>query len=201
MKRIATATSLAAVLLLASTGIAQARGHHARHHRRGKHGVAHIERILPPAAPAFNEHASGGASSSGPGSPGSQAGDSTEAAGTVTSFAHGVLTITLNDGTTVSGQVTEQTEISCEPAEATAHAASEDGGGDQGSGDESGSSREDGNGGSGDQSEQDEQNEGNESTDSASCGTASLVPGALVREAELQVSSAGSVFLHIEPIG
>ena len=84
MKRIATTTSLAALLLLASTGIAQARGHHARHHRRGKHGVAHIERILPPAAPAFNEHASGGASSSGPGSPGSQAGDSTEAAGTVT---------------------------------------------------------------------------------------------------------------------
>ena len=201
MKRIATTTSLAALLLLASTGIAQARGHHARHHRRGKHGVAHIERILSPVAPALNEHTGGGASSSGPGSPGSQAGDSTEAAGTVTSFAHRVLTITLNDGTTVSGQVTEQTEIGCQPAEATAHAASEDGGGDHGSGDESGSSREDGDEGSGDQSEQDDQNDGNESAGPASCSTASLVPGAVVREAELRVSSAGSVFLHVELIG
>jgi hypothetical protein len=201
MKRIAITTSLASVLLLASGGSAQARGHHSRHHQRGKHGGAHIERILPPGGAALNAGASGGPSSGASGDPGLEAGDSTEAAGTVTSFADGVLTITLNDGTVVRGHVTEQTEISCEPAQATAHAASDDGGKDQGSGDESGTSQEQGDEGSGNEDEQDDSNDDSGSAAPASCGPASLTTGAFVREAELRVSSAGSVFIRIELIG
>jgi hypothetical protein len=116
-----------------------------------------------------------------------------ETAGTVTSFKENVLTITLTDKTQVSGLVTEKTEIHCTP---TTPPAQDDDADDQAGSDgadESGPSNEDhsahsarahkaSNGDSGQQS----------------CTTAALVPGALVREAELSISSAGAVWDHVD---
>lgn len=187
MRRTAITTVIVGVLALAP-GAAFARGHHRGHHQRGRHGHVRIERF-------------GSANSSAPST------SAADNAGTVASFANGVLTLRLNDGSTVSGAVNDATEIKCESPDPTARTA-EDGGsnGDNGSSDDQASntstatsSTEDAN-----------QNEAAEPTESetgpddngdqqaGSCGTASLVSGAVVREAELRVSSTGAAFKDLE---
>ncbi len=122
-------------------------------------------------------------------------------AGTVTSFENGILTITLNDGSTVSGAVTNGTELECmAPAQqnqgdndgddsaALTNARNDHGGGSSsGSGDDNGGSGSgDDNGGGGD---------GNQM-----CSTASLAPGTPVAEANLEISSAGASWDKVELI-
>jgi hypothetical protein len=120
-----------------------------------------------------------------------------------------VLTITLADGSTVSGKVTEATELQCHPA--TPPAGSEDGG-DEGSGGEgedaggstegmpratqvrgeriSGAEGEDGQDGE----------EGDHGEGAPHCTTAALVPGAVVAEAELSVGGSGAAWDHVDLI-
>lgn len=105
-------------------------------------------------------------------------------AGTVTSFTGGVLTITLNNGQMVSGDVTSDTEIECEGVE-NDHSSLRshdrhggDGGDDQGDNDQ------------GDDNDNDENN--------AACSSADLAPGTDVHEAELKLSSAGAVWKKVE---
>jgi len=103
--------------------------------------------------------------------------DGEEHAGKISSFDSetGVLTIGLFGGGSVSGLVTETTEIECddESAEASASEDSGDGEGEEGE-------SEDGGG------------------DNAECGTADLVPGAVVDEAELELANGLAVYEKVE---
>jgi hypothetical protein len=192
MKRIVLVAVSSSALALAAPAIASAH-HHGKHHLR--HHAARA-RVLDfrASAPAV----------SSPGSPATPATPSGEAAGKVTSFKEGVLIITLTDGTPVSGKVTERTEIHCTPA-APATGGDDDevgsGEGDQGSSTEgdsdegshvdahaasSGEDGEDGLDGSDDEQQ--------------TCATTALVPGAMVREAELSISSAGAVWDRVDLI-
>ncbi len=177
-----------AMLALPSFAAARARGHHhanrhARHHLITR---AHGRMVL--------IH---GTASNSPGSP---AGTGQENAGEVESFDGTTLTIKLFAGGTVSGKVTESTEIECEH-QSTEAQASEDGqesqnnqGEDQQSGDQSQQSSDQSqqSGDQGDSSDTEDQ------SSSSSCGTAALVPGAIVHEAELDVTSGGAVFQSVD---
>jgi hypothetical protein len=98
-----------------------------------------------------------------------------------------VLTITLNDGSTVSGGVTNDTELECTAPEDT-QTTSEDG--DSGGGDQSGDGDNSGS--------DDNQAQENESDAESSCSTANLTPGAVIHEAELRITSAGSVWSKVD---
>jgi hypothetical protein len=148
-------------------------GHASRHHVR-HHFRRHDERFGPaPTAP------------------------STSDAGTVMSLTNGVLTIKLNDGSTVSGMVTNNTEIECRaigddraldggpgPSGGGGNDADNDGGNNGDNGDNGG---DNGNGDNGDR--------GN---DNANCAMGALAVGAVVRDAELSVSNAGSFFTRVD---
>lgn len=199
MKRMLITAATSSVLAIAMPGVAIAAHSGQRHHRNHHARRAHHARVMvfgtamTPAATTPSTPASGT-----PQTPSTPAGG--ETAGTVASFTNGVLTITLTDGSTVSGKVTEQTEIHCQSA--TAGGQGEDQGDDNGN-DESSStttarmSSHDGQGGeSGQDGGGDHQgNEGQQS-----CTSAALVPGAVVREAELSVGSGGSIWHQIDLI-
>ena len=202
MRRAVITTSVAgAVLALAVTGSADARAHHARRHHASSKAHARIERFGPgkPGAQPGSHKPSGASLSSG-----AKSAEASEAAGTVASFENGVLTLALNDGSTVSGKVTDRTEIKCEPPQPTATAADHssgdqaDSGGD-GAPDERTSPGVEAESGAGNENEQGDNQD--EQEQHASCGVSALVPGAEVREAELRVSSSGATFIDIELIG
>jgi hypothetical protein len=197
MKRIFLAA--ASVSLLAIGAPSAASAHRAKHHRAActsrthhrHHAKCARSRVLRFGATAS---ASAGASTDTSASPPSP---TSETAGTVKSFNEGVLTITLNDGTEVSGKVTEDTELECRSA--TPPAGGDDEQGDDGGGghdsalalSDRGSAPS-----SGDDGGDDEQ--GDEDGGAASCTTAALMPGAVVREAELHVGSGGAVWTKVE---
>jgi hypothetical protein len=193
MKRILLVAVSSSVLALAAPAIASAH-HHGKHHS-AKHHAARA-RVL-------DFRASAPASSS-LGSPATPATPGTESAGKVTSFKEGVLTITLTDGTPVSGKVTERTEIHCTPSTPPT-------GGDD---DEAGSSEGDhgsstdaqpNEGSQGDAraaSSGDDGEDGEDGSDNGqqACTTTALMEGAMVREAELSLTSAGAVWDRIDLI-
>jgi hypothetical protein len=113
--------------------------------------------------------------------------DGDENAGRVQSFdaSSGRLVIDLFGGDTLSGLVTDQTEIECD---------------DEGEDNSADVSSEDRRGGSevGDGSSSDDAAEQGESVDEANCTTASLTPGAVVKEAELQTEGGSAVFENVE---
>jgi hypothetical protein len=120
-------------------------------------------------------------------------------AGTVASFTGGVLTITLSDGSMVSGAVTNATEIEC-MSPAADEATGENGGDDSGQM----QTADDGPGG-GDQSGEDSSgsgggDEGDDGNDATNCGTAALTPGTTVQDARLAISGSGSVWQRIDLI-
>jgi hypothetical protein len=154
---------------------ALARHHHARHHARHHHkhhARAHVKR--------FGSDSS--TTSSG------------DTAGAVQSFSNGVLTIRLNDGSTVSGRVTSRTELECEAPEANEPNEVNEGShsdGDRHGRDNSGD-RED---------EQREENEmENEQEGNHACSTANLTPGTAVKEAEQRISNSGKAWKKVELI-
>ena len=138
------------------------------------------------------------------GTPAASAG---ETAGTVKSFEGGVLTIELTDHSTVSGRVTEATELRCESAGAPGEDG-EDGpgesshvGGARDAAVRSSSSGEDGeDGGDHEEGNDGEDDDGPSGGPPPSCTTAALVPGAVVAEAELSVGSGGAVWDQVELI-
>jgi hypothetical protein len=159
-KILLTVAATCAVLVLAPAS-ALAHGH--RGHHRGHHARSHDR--------TFGAQGTSGSQS--------------QNAGTVESFAGGVLTITLANGSTVSGQVTDATRIVCQAAQPAGMQSSERtwgdnggagaGGGDQGQGD-------------------DDQGQGDDDQSAQSCNTTSLATGAPVREAVLRLSGAGAVW-------
>ena len=110
--------------------------------------------------------------------------DDDEGAGTITSFADGVLTITLAAGGELTGRVDPQrTEIECSAAPTATAAAS--GPGSDGDDDRNGS-------------DDDDVRDDDDRDDDAPCGATELTAGRLVREAELLVGATGAVFREIE---
>jgi hypothetical protein len=109
--------------------------------------------------------------------------DGAEHAGTIASFTGGTLTIDLDGGGTLSGLVTDATEIECGDV---AHASDSgddgpgDGGDHGGPGDDGGPGGDDGPGDAG-----------------ASCASA-LTAGAFVKEAELRTGDGKAVFEKVE---
>lgn len=130
--------------------------------------------------------------------------DGEENAGTIQSFdpETGKLVISLFGTETISGLVTEQTEIKCEsePSAASAsdsHQGGDNPGEDEGqSGDNEGEDSGPGSPNSGEAGESGDDNGGN-----ANCTTADLTPGAVVQQAELQVENGAATFDEVELAG
>jgi hypothetical protein len=116
-------------------------------------------------------------------------------AGKVRSFTAGALTLSLADGSTASGKVTDATRLECMSAGSTIQ--SDDRHGGSGLGDNS--SRGDDNSGSGDDNDQGE-DRGDDNGEHA-CAAGELKPGATVHEAELKISSAGAIWEKVELAG
>jgi hypothetical protein len=174
MSRIGLTAAIGAALALASPGAALGHGpsrHHKRHHHRT---ITHIRQIRPadPTAPTTTAPSDNAAK--------------------VASFTNGVLTLTLNDGSTVAAKVTAATEISCDSPgtnDETGHGDASDHRGDGDPGDS---------GGNGDGEHGDNGGVDNDDSQATSCDSTSLVTGAIVREAEIRISSAGATFSKIE---
>ena len=171
MKRL-TLTAFASALVLA---IAPASALASHHHKRHHHKRGHHARVVHKRFGDVNNPAT-------PSTP------TSDAVGTVDSFTNGVLTIKLNDGSSVSGKVTNDTEIECEAAEneSTMHADGDGGGGggDNSGGDDNG--RGDDNGG--------DDNGGGDDENGQSCTSTDLASGTSVTGAELRITSAGAVW-------
>ena len=194
MKRMLLTLLPASLLALGAPAAASA--HHGHHHSRHHGHHASSARLL-----KF-----GAASSVGTAAGPVQASPTTENAGVVESFENGVLKIKLNaDNSVVSGKVTGDTELRC----ASATPPSEPG--DDDSGDGASGSQGDNQGGpsspdqsasqhgdlfahaASDNGDQGDDDQGEGSQESCSPTTA-LVKGAIVREAELELSGAGAVW-------
>ncbi len=151
---------------------------------------------------------------------------SSDNAGTVQSFTNGVLTITLNDGSTVTGKVTDATELECTSTQQaqTTHDSGDpgsggsdqssggsdqtSGGSDQSSGgsdqtsggsDQSSGGSDQSSGGSDQSSGGSDQGDDDQGEDqSSSCTTSSLTQGAVVHEASLRIDSNGATWEKVE---
>jgi hypothetical protein len=122
--------------------------------------------------------------------------DDAENAGTVASFDGSTLTIDLADGSSISGTVTDGTEVECEGDEGH---HGEGGDGHHGEGGDG----HQGEGGGGDHSDRsnagDDGNEGSsDNEDENPCTVDDLVEGAIVHEAEIHVGNSGAVFEKVE---
>jgi len=191
------------MIALAAPALASAT-HHSRSacHHRAHRACEHVHHARHARVLVFGTAPTGtttGAPTTAPTSSTPASADQT--AGTVASFTGGVLTITLTDGSTVSGKVTEETEIHCM---ATASAEGLEDGHDGEGGEDSG---EDSHGGSGTSAHAADSSQGGsddggdgEHGESSPCTSAVLTPGAVVREAELSVSSGGAVWDHVDVI-
>jgi hypothetical protein len=198
MRRVTITVFAASILLAFGPASALASHHHrsGRHHHARRHH-ARIRRFGDVNAPTSSSSA--------------------DNAGTVQSFKNGVLTIKLNDaaGTTVSGAVTNDTELECMAPEQsqTVHEDGDGGSGDDNSGSDDNQSAGDDQGDAAEQNENqaedqnenqaEDQNENeaaeeNENEAENNCSTMNLTAGTVVREAELRISSAGSTWKKVE---
>jgi hypothetical protein len=130
--------------------------------------------------------------------------DGEENAGTIASFdaASGKLVINVFGGETVSGLVTEETEIECrgqkEGASASDSNDGEEGSDDDEQGEEPGD--DDGQDEQGDD-QGDQEESGDDDGQASNCTTADLEVGAVVHEAELEIEDGSATFEKVELIG
>jgi hypothetical protein len=198
MKRSLSMTLGVMLLTLAVPSIALAhhghRGHHHKVNSRAHHAKFRFVHVG--AAVTTAPGAPSGSSTTQPTAPTS----TPENAGTVASYTNNVLTLTLNDGSTVSGKVTSGTDIRC--IKATPTPTTEEGG-DHSQGDDNGEGDDQSRG---DMSQQGNQQSGGDSGQSGDdggepqdaleppCDTSALVSGAVVRDAELRIGPGGTEF-------
>lgn len=127
--------------------------------------------------------------------------DSDENAGTVTAYANGELTITLFDGGTLSGKVTDDTELKCDmpaaPATTQSH-GDDDGDDDHGDWGRDDDDDDDDDGDDDDRHGDRHHGDDDGECDSRQCAADALKVGANVKEAELKVTSSGRVWSEIE---
>ncbi|HVS28615.1 MAG TPA: hypothetical protein VHE14_03630 [Solirubrobacteraceae bacterium] len=176
---------------LPCSALAKSRHGHARaksHHRKGHKKQVRLQRFgSPPGA------------------------SNPQNAGTVVSFANGVLTIRLTGADTVSGRVGNDTQVDCQTAQSAPPAQADDRvvgqQGDQGnqpapqgtpptnpgSGQHGDNQGDNANNDDGDANDADDQGD-----DAQSCDSTALTPGTVVREAELSIGSQGSTFKTVE---
>ncbi len=154
-----------------ATALARHHHHHARHHVRH-----HVRRF--------------GALDAQPSQPTSPTTPS-QTAGTIASFSGGVLTIMLNDKSTVSGTVTSDTEIECQ---GMGNDIARDGGPGSSGGDNGGDNSGDNSGDRGDGGDDQGENDQN----GQACGMTALTPGTTVDGAELQLSGSGATWTKVE---
>ncbi len=117
-----------------------------------------------------------------------------ETAGTIASYENGVLKITLNDGTTVSGMVTEGTDISCG---CSGHDGWQNDGEGQG-GDDGHDGWQNSGGDERANFQGDWEHGGSQGTSQETCGVSSLVAGAKVKRASLNFSATGAEWAFVE---
>jgi hypothetical protein len=108
--------------------------------------------------------------------------DGEENAGTIASFADGMLTINLAGGGTLTGAVTQDTEIECPDTAQTSDDGDHHGGGD---GDDDQGDHHGGGGHEGDD-------------DGGTCDASALTSGATVHEAELKAEDGQATFEKVE---
>ena len=102
----------------------------------------------------------------------------------MTSFTNNVLTITLTNGNTVSGLVTDRTEVKCEnPADVDNNGDNDNEHGD----------RVTDHGPGGDNGDRGDDN-GDRGDDNDNNNMCTITPGEFVRNAELQINGAGGAF-------
>lgn len=126
--------------------------------------------------------------------------DGQEHAGTVGTINGDMVTINLFGGGSVTGKVTAQTEVECD----TGGDDNGDGTGDHGDDNERSLRHNDeGNNESNGNKNDDhgDDNGGDHESDTQSCPPGALKEGAIVQEAELDLTSAGAVFQKIELVG
>jgi hypothetical protein len=127
--------------------------------------------------------------------------DGDENAGTVLSFANGVLKISVFGGEPMSGQVTDATEIECEhsPAAKMSHDdPGEDESGDDHGDDPAGDDHGDDPSGDDHSGDDHGDDEDDDRFDEQACGTDQLVAGVKVVEAELRLRNGVAVFKKLE---
>lgn len=169
MKRALLTIMTSTALLAAMPALALARHdeHHKRHHH---HARIRRDRVGRDSTTGVN--------------------DGRQDAGTVTSFRGGTLVITLADGSTLSGAVTNATELRCDGRQ-----------GDEMQTDDRGQGT-DGGPGSGDRGQGDNGDQGDDrgpGDDQGGDGRmCPVMPGMIVREAELTISSAGAIWDEVE---
>lgn len=190
-------------LALAVPGAALAHHGHSRHHK-GHHGKAHharfrFEHIGPTGMSAGATGPTGPTGPSGPPAP--------ENAGTVVSYSTttNILEVKLNDESVVKGKVTENTRIECVKATPPTEAQPSDQspGDDSGEGDDQsrGDMSQSGDGENwGDHKEDGGDDDGGGEVSAAAeppCDSSLLLPGAIVRAAELRIGPGGTEFESI----
>jgi hypothetical protein len=128
--------------------------------------------------------------------------DGEENAGTITSFdaESGKLMIALFGNETISGLVTEQTEIKCEGVDSGSSAATSSSdesepGDDNGGGEEPG---DDNGGDSGTGSTNSGSGGSDDNGEGGTCTSADLIPGAVVQQAELELGNGTATFHEVE---
>jgi hypothetical protein len=194
MKRsLLTATGIA-VLALAVPGAALAHhghGRHHHHHHKARGHAHHAKFRLVHIGPTTGTPAAPPATVPAPPTP--------ENAGTVASYVNGVLTLTLKDGSTVSGKVTNETRVRCVKATpSTTIATPPPGAGDRSPGEDrergDDMNRHDDHGSGGWRHGDDGDDDGAPGASEPPCDSSALVSGAVVRAAELRIGPGGAEF-------
>jgi hypothetical protein len=170
-------------LFVAAPAVASAdngQGHH--HHKRHHQARVRHEKFV------GHRHASD-VSGGNPGdvNAGNPADANEPTAGTVTSFANNVLTITLTNGNTVSGEVTNGTEVKCENPQDMANNGNNDV--------EHGDRVSDHGPGGGDNGDN-----GDRGDDNGNDNMCTITPGMSVRNAELSITGTGAFWDEVELI-
>jgi hypothetical protein len=176
-----TTTGIVALTLVVPSAALAHHGHGHHHHKaRGKAHHARFRHV----------HIGAGAT-------GTTTSPTPENAGTVASYTGGVLTLSLNGGSTVSGTVTVHTRIRCVPAIAptVTTPTSPAPGDDEGQGDDRGSNdvSAQGDRGPGDWHHENGDDE-SPRTSEPPCDSSTLVAGAVVRAAQLRIGPGASEF-------
>lgn len=189
------------LLLIALPGTAAARNHHQRHHgHHGHHGQRHHGQRR---HHGHQRHHQTGTTSD-------------DNAGTIASFDGTTLVITLTDGSSASGLVTDATEIKCESN--SGDTGDDDGDNGETGDDDNGDTGDDDTGGGGDDgaaatrthraasdqgTSDDDDNGDNDDNDDGDtgegqCTTADLTPGTVVQDAELSDVNGQATFTEID---
>lgn len=190
--RLLTVVGTMALALAAPSAALAHHGHHHHHSNKSKahHAKFRVENITP----------SGTVTPATPGGSVPTTSPTEENAGTVASFENEVLTVTLKDGSTVSGKVTSDTRIRCVSPGTTSEPATEGSGDDNGAGDDQsrGDMSQSGEQKDGAQNDGEQKDGGDDNGEAPAtapeppCDTSSLVKGAVVRAGQLRIGPSGN---------